>query len=1650
MAVKPWLGAIKAPTNPGPPVPDIQPETDLELRWVHGYNALNTRNAVHYTAVSDESDDVSIVYPAATLAVKLTPKKRIGATEGGSGYQLTPKDYEQHYNEDHKDDIVSMAVDPSGKYAASGAIGKRPQIIVFETDTLRTVSVLCGFHKVAVSALAFSRKGKLLASIGEDEKHSLAIYNWETGTLIASAKGEKQKVYSISFNYAGTRIAQCGHNHVRFWQLNGRNLTPMKGLMKDKGKIQPFTSICHCGDEQSIHFIVGGALGQLYKFVDRECIGTIVDKTLKIDPSEDDGKQISKKSIGGRRGKSRSKSRFRKPNSLKRRAHEGSISSLVYAKGWGFNSTDSVVISGGRKGWVKIWKVSHIVEAKDSYPIVPLVKLQPPDMEHCPTGAMMLQVRSLSISKPLTFANGEGEFQRLLIGTRAAQIWEYCLPKEGSSRECDWNKQHGYFSISPFQCSSAELRLRQVNQSGQDRRRFYCPLVEGHWKDEVWGLAMHPFRPEIYCTTGDDKSLRVWHIENQELLGDRVLKGMARAVCMSPDASMIAVGFGGSVGCGKDKMDGWVYIFDGDTKDSDFSELEEAFTMHHAKGWISDIKWSPDGSTIAVGSHDNKIYIYDVFPAASYLKGEGESDAMNASEEKTYQSDGLQSKPVARSEDKSIRLRGICKGHTSYITHMDFSTDSRWLQSTCGAYELLFWDVRSPNPGQAYVKQKPMRIRQQPNATAMRDVEWSTWTCTLGWPVQGIWPKCADGTDINSIHVSNIDTSSDKKGPRTIITADDSGLLKMFRYPCTAKGAPYAVESGHSSHVTNVRWSCDNKWVVSTGGNDRCVFQWKKLRDEEPEGGIPHTESSEEGHEDLDLFDPMDMAALMGGDESQAVKTWTGQIAAPSRPSSSTPLEPDISVELEWIFGYRAQDCRDNLRFSASGDILYHSAAVGIALTDTSDPDTDVEGSLGRQVNPYKQRFFCGHDDDILCLATSPDGRYVATGQIQSSKSKRSKPCAQIWDAESCRWICTLGGVHQRCVSSVCFSKDGRYIATVGGDNYHSVALWATRSGQWEDGKLVTKTRGDSGNTLFLTFASGKGNFDFATGGKGHIRFWKISGHTMKSRKGILSKKAIKSKIANPFITAISISPVSSSESSCFLVGMYSGHIYVFIENRLERVLPAHGKGGCGALHAQASKVNETRDNMAFFVSGGADGDVILWGCTGAKTFEDWSFDQLEKFNLQSSVSPRPKNYKIQSVCWDAAQGVSSGNGLILVGTKGSEIYQLPVTRSNKIEKRDGSVKEVVSCHCADEVWGLDPHPHMSDIIATSGDDATVRIWKTSEDDHQPIAVGKLKTMSRAVAWDGNGSWLVVGLGGRLGKRNIRSRHRRSKGRKRRNKSPTRNGDDDGEEEFDGSFMIFNTSSISSESQRSAAGDYVDLKPRRSGPTRLPHPRKGNDNLWISDVKFTNDNTYIAFATHAQRVFIYDSRPLQTGLLSDEARNAPPLECVWQCCGSSSAITHLDWSLASSGGYYLQTNDLSYEILRYFVKAESPKKDMESNDIPKCERITNLNQVRNINWHTYTVPLGWGVQGIWPSGADGSDINAVDRSPSKSLVATADDFGDVKIFNYPCTTAGASCKVKTGHSSHVMNVRFSCDEKSLFTVGGNDRSIFKWKVEKDN
>ena len=47
--------------------------------------------------------------------------------------------------------------------------------------------------------------------------------------------------------------------------------------------------------------------------------------------------------------------------------------------------------------------------------------------------------------------------------------------------------------------------------------------------------------------------------------------------------------------------------------------------------------------------------------------------------------------------------------------------------------------------------------------------------------------------------------------------------------------------------------------------------------------------------------------------------------------------------------------------------------------------------------------------------------------------------------------------------------------------------------------------------------------------------------------------------------------------------------------------------------------------------------------------------------------------------------------------------------------------------------------------------------------------------------------------------------------------------------------------------------------------------------------------------------------------------------------------------------------------------------------------------MKDVDWYTWTCKIGFPVQGIYP-GVDGTDVNTVDRSKNKQLLATGDDF----------------------------------------------------------
>lgn len=88
-----------------------------------------------------------------------------------------------------------MATSKSNSYSKLGSVSRyhvlpscTHQVIVWEMGEMRTVKVLEGYHRRAVTTVKFSPDGRLLATMGADDHHGLAVYDWENSVLLCTTR----------------------------------------------------------------------------------------------------------------------------------------------------------------------------------------------------------------------------------------------------------------------------------------------------------------------------------------------------------------------------------------------------------------------------------------------------------------------------------------------------------------------------------------------------------------------------------------------------------------------------------------------------------------------------------------------------------------------------------------------------------------------------------------------------------------------------------------------------------------------------------------------------------------------------------------------------------------------------------------------------------------------------------------------------------------------------------------------------------------------------------------------------------------------------------------------------------------------------------------------------------------------------------------------------------------------------------------------------------------------------------------------------------------------------------------------------------------------------------------------------------------------
>ena len=220
----------------------------------------------------------------------------------------------------------------------------------------------------------------------------------------------------------------------------------------------------------------------------------------------------------------------------------------------------------------------------------------------------------------------------------------------------------------------------------------------------------------------------------------------------------------------------------------------------------------------------------------------------------------------------------------------------------------------------------------------------------------------------------------------------------------------------------------------------------------------------------------------------------------------------------------------------------------------------------------------------------------------------------------------------------------------------------------------------------------------------------------------------------------------------------------------------------------------------------------------------------------------------------------------------------------------------------------------------------------------------------------------------------------------------------------DGSVLIFTTNS--------SRWIVIDATTRRL----VSMHSDGNER--IDCVKFSPDGRFLALGSRDNHIYVYQ--------VSEEYRKYMR---IGRCSGHSSFITSIDFT---TDGTYMQSTSGDYEHL--FWNATT------------CRQLNNMSIARDLEWHTHNSAIGFHVFGIWPDGADGTDINTCDRSHSQKLLATGDDYGKVNLYSYPSSQPKCLHHTYPGHSSHVSSVRFMADDSRLVSIGGRDSTIMQWTV----
>ena len=387
----------------------------------------------------------------------------------------------------------------------------------------------------------------------------------------------------------------------------------------------------------------------------------------------------------------------------------------------------------------------------------------------------------------------------------------------------------------------------------------------------------------------------------------------------------------------------------------------------------------------------------------------------------------------------------------------------------------------------------------------------------------------------------------------------------------------------------------------------------KRIRVDKKTGNAMECDAGkdDDGRED-DLFEVEEAT----GEQFMSIRPWIGQVAEPTEHNEVNNEKPETTYELEYVYGYRCADSRQNVYWNSQGQAVYMTAALGVVLDPSSNTQKffgggEVENTAKNVANDMK-----AHTDDVMCVSISPDRKTAVSGQVGS------KPTIFTWDActgeKKDRMKIAKGA---RGIAAVAINGEG-WICAVDLHNEHQVYVFDNT------GNLCWKQKGDTNKIHDIAWDGKPGSKRFSTAGVKHCYFWDASSANGDKKKGLFGSH-----------TQTSFACTAWDDNGKCYTGGSNGEVYVWGGDdgrSCEKSMDAHKGFICGLRYINGK-----------LWSGAKDGKVNCWNTNDMTVESSMQFeDPIRAIDVDASgcIIVGLRDGSIKSFDWSDEKTLMAGH----------------------------------------------------------------------------------------------------------------------------------------------------------------------------------------------------------------------------------------------------------------------------------------------------------------------------------------------------------------------------------------------------------------------